>query len=532
MESTFIVYWILHAFSSVLNFIVFSTLFILHGRKGKIVPPVKNRLLLKSATKLAEEIREGKVKSEEVVEAYIDRILEVEPYINGTAERCFEEALKEAKQVDSFVASGNYSKEQLAETKPLLGIPFTIKCVFRVKGLPCTSGSKLFQNEIAPEDAASVASLKKAGAIAISTSNAPEFAANLEASNKLYGRTCNPYDTNRTSGGSSGGESALIGAGASVLGIGNDLIGSIRLPAHFTGIFGHKVTRGLVSNEGSVPPTRLGPSTYPSELAIYKYICTGPMCRYAEDLITSMRILCNNDKVKRTFGKKVDFKKLKICYLTECQSYLSLSVDKEIIAGLKKALSHFERNYNIKAKEVQIPSMLDAFRCVMNRLLLSVGDLTDTITCGKGLNFNIKIDFLRSLFGKSTLTFNSLLILNCAYLPLWNRKDLKPYFDSIVEQWMAEFDKLLDEDTVLLMPTFPTTAPYNNAILPMLPGSVYTSVFNITGLPATQCPLGFDKGGLPYGIQIVGRKNNDALTIACAVELEKAFGGWKSPGTT
>ncbi|KAF8777437.1 Fatty-acid amide hydrolase 2-A like protein [Argiope bruennichi] len=90
---------------------------------------------MKSATTLAEEIREGKLKSEDVVEAYIDRILEVDPYINATVERCFEVALKEAREADSLVDSGKYTKEQLAETKPLLGIPVTIKCVLRVKAL-------------------------------------------------------------------------------------------------------------------------------------------------------------------------------------------------------------------------------------------------------------------------------------------------------------------------------------------------------------------------------------------------------------
>ncbi|CAL1292223.1 unnamed protein product [Larinioides sclopetarius] len=513
MELEIIVYWILHAVFSVLNFMVFSVLFILRGRKGKTVPPVRNPLLLKSATKLAEEIREGKVKSEDVVKAYIDRILEVEPFINGTAERRFEDALKEAREVDLLVASGNNSKEQLAESKPLLGIPLTVKCMFRVKGLLCTSGSKIFENEMAPEDAACVASMKKAGAIVISTTNMSECGTDLETTNKVYGRTCNPYDTNRTCGGSSGGEGALIGAGASVLGIGNDLLCSIRLPAHFTGIFGHKATTGLVSNEGSFPLSRYGPSTEPIENGLNKYLSTGPMCRYAEDLIISMRILSNDDKVKKTFGKKVDFKKLKICYLTECKSYMSASFDKEIITGLKKAVSYFEQNYNVKAKEVEIPSLLDG------------------LSCGKGLNFNVKVDLLKYLFGKSTLTLMPLLIMNFSYLPIWYREDLKPYYDSMVDQWMAEFDNLLEEDTVLLMPTFPTTAPYNSAILPMIPRSVCTAVFNITGLPATQCPLGFDKNGLPYGIQIVGRKNNDALTIACAVELEKAFGGWKSPGT-
>ncbi|GFY54619.1 fatty-acid amide hydrolase 2-A [Trichonephila inaurata madagascariensis] len=145
------------------------------GGKGKTVPPVENPLLLKSATKLAEEIREGKLKSEDVIEAYIDRISVVEPYINATVERSINVALKEAREVDSLIASGKYTKEQLAEEKPLLGVPFSVKLLFNCKG----------------------------------------------------------------------GESSLIGAGGSVIGLGNDILGSVRNPAHFCGIFGHKATHGI-----------------------------------------------------------------------------------------------------------------------------------------------------------------------------------------------------------------------------------------------------------------------------------------------
>ncbi|CAL1260759.1 unnamed protein product [Larinioides sclopetarius] len=172
--------------------------------KGRVVPNVKNPLLLKSATKLAEEIREGKLRSEDVVQAYMDRILEVEPYINATVDRCFLPAMEEARKVDSLIASGEYTKEELAESKPLLGVPFTVKVLLKVKGLRCTGGSLLYADLKAEEDSPSVALMKKAGAIVIATTNSAEMGMDFETNNLIHGKTCNPFDTNRTSGGSSG----------------------------------------------------------------------------------------------------------------------------------------------------------------------------------------------------------------------------------------------------------------------------------------------------------------------------------------
>ncbi|GIY79562.1 hypothetical protein CDAR_482801 [Caerostris darwini] len=514
--------------ASVINFIVDRILAYMYDGKGKTVSPVKNPLLLKSATKLARDIRRGKIKSVDAVKAYIVRILEVNPLVNATAECCFDDALNQARAVDLIVSSRKYSPELLAEEKPLLGVPITIKVLIGVKGLKHTAASKLFEDVVAEEDAPIVKQLRDAGAIVLTTTNAPEMGLSMETRNKLYGVACNPFDTNRTSGGSSGGESALISAGGSVLGIGNDIAGSLRIPAHFTGIFAHMPTRGLVPNEGSLPPKRLDPSDT-RKPPLYKFLLAGPMCRYAEDLVTSMKVLSTHDEVRTRFGQQVDFSKLKVYYLTQMQSPFMVPLEKEIKIALKKAVTHFKKHYNVPCKELKMSSLYDAGRCVVNRFLVLVEDVNDTLTCGRGLPFSEKLDFLKFLFGKSTLSFMTLLVMNIARFPIWCRKDQNTYFEKIEDQWIKEFDSLLDEDTVLLMPTLPFPAPYHCGMIPKLTVICYTGIFNVLGLPVTQCPLGFNKEGLPYGIQIVGGKNNDPLTIACAVELEKAFGGWKSP---
>ncbi|GIY49070.1 fatty-acid amide hydrolase 2-B [Caerostris darwini] len=318
-----VLYRIGDAVFGVLRFTVNNVLHVIYGGKGKTVPPVRDPLLLKSATQLAEEIREGKTKSEDVVQAYIQRIQEVEPFINATVDRCFEDALEKAREVDSLLASGKYTRKQLAEEKPLLGLPISIKSLLMVKGLRCTGGCKYFEHQRADEDAPSVALMRKAGAIVIATTNVPEAAINLETLNNLHGMTRNPYGTNRTCGGSSGGEGALIAAGASVFGLGNDLLGSLRIPAHFNGIFSHKPSTGLVPNGGSFPPEMPSATPLIFDTEIMKCGVTGPMCRYAEDLVVGMRILSSERGAKLNFGQKVNFEKLKIVYLKEFYSPLA-----------------------------------------------------------------------------------------------------------------------------------------------------------------------------------------------------------------
>ncbi|GFQ69864.1 fatty-acid amide hydrolase 2-A [Trichonephila clavata] len=513
-------YWFFHVVCTILRFIVHCALAFRYWGKGKTVPRVKNPLLLKSAAKLAEEIREGKIKSEAVIRAYTERIVEVEPYINATVDRCFSAALEEAKEVDELIASGRHSKKQLAEKKPLLGVPISIKVLLIVKGLRCTAGSLLFENLRAAEDSPSVALLKKAGAIIIATTNSAEMGMDFETNNILHGKTCNPFDTSKTSGGSSGGESALVAASGSVLGLGNDLLGSIRVPCHFTGLFGHKPSVGLVPNLGCHPTP--DPRTVP-------YLSSGPMCRYAEDLIISMRILSSQSGIPVNFGQKVDFKNIKIYYMKEIRTPMMAPVDSDIALALKSAVSYFTKNYNLETKEVKMDCLYDANRAVTNLILSRTKDMKATLTAGKETFIDEKLEMVKFLFGKSILSKGPLVTLNGSKIKLFVDRSRTPYYEKMVKSWEVEFDSFLDENSVLLMPTLPIPAPYHDEMTLFLPSTCYTSIFNVLGFPSTQCPLGYNSNGMPYGIQIVGCKNNDALTIACAVELEKAFGGWKEP---
>ncbi|MCW5838231.1 MAG: amidase, partial [Labilithrix sp.] len=241
-------------------------------------------MLTSSAVELVEAIRRREVTSTEVVEAHVARVRRVNPAINALVRDRFDDALREARVADE--KTGSVHPDDLP---PLHGVPFTTKDALRAAGMPNTSGLWARRDVLATEDATAVRRLKDAGAILLGVTNISELCMWMESNNKVWGRTNNPYDPTRTAGGSSGGEGAIVGAGASVLGLGSDVGGSIRMPAFFNGAFGHKPTGGLVPNTGHYPPAvRLH----------QRYVTTGPIARRAADLMPFLRIVAGPDGVE------------------------------------------------------------------------------------------------------------------------------------------------------------------------------------------------------------------------------------------
>ena len=182
---------------------------------------------------------------------------DVNPILNCVVDQRFEEALREAEDVDlSLSALSEEEKSQLFQEKPFLGVPFTTKDWFTVRGLSWSSGLLARKGVKGCEDAPVVAAMKRAGGIVVGVTNVSELCMWMESDNRVYGRTSNPYHTGRTVGGSSGGEGCVISAGGSPWGIGSDVGGSIRIPAFFNGIFGHKPSAGIVDNSGHFPRAR------------------------------------------------------------------------------------------------------------------------------------------------------------------------------------------------------------------------------------------------------------------------------------
>src|SRR5581483_3199579 len=191
------------------------------------------------------------------------------------------DAIAEAKHADERVRS-----QPAADLPPLLGVPFTVKETIALQGMPQSAGLLARRAYRSPGTAPAVTRLLDAGAIALGVTNTSELTLWIESNNRLYGRTNNPYDASRTAGGSSGGEGAAVGCGGSPFGLASDIAGSIRIPAMFCGVFGHKPSSGLVSNAGLYPPAA-GDSG--------AMLGTGPLARRAEDLMPLLQILAGAD---------------------------------------------------------------------------------------------------------------------------------------------------------------------------------------------------------------------------------------------
>jgi fatty acid amide hydrolase len=229
------------------------------------------------AAELARAIAEGRWTAAEVVEAHIERIQQVNGRLNALVVPLFDEARRAALQADEAQRRGR-------RLGPLHGVPVTIKESFHVAGTPSTIGLASRRNEILPDDGVLVRQLRRAGAVILGKTNVPQLLLWHEASNPVYGRTNNPWNLERTSGGSTGGEAALIAAGASPLGLGSDLGGSIRLPAHFCGIHGLKPSSRRLAKSGQAK----------NFLGLEAIQCqAGPLARRVEDLELMLRVLCD-----------------------------------------------------------------------------------------------------------------------------------------------------------------------------------------------------------------------------------------------
>ena len=235
-------------------------------------------LIESSAMTLARRIRCGELSARALLEAHIARIERVNPPLNALVVPCFEAARREADAADEWVARAG-AEDQLP---PLLGVPFSAKEFMQAKGLANTAGSVHRVGVLAEEDAPVLKNMRDAGAILIGLTNVPEGGLWLETYNAVYGRTNNPWDLKRTCGGSSGGEGALVAAGGSVIGVGADVGGSIRLPSGFCGIVGHKPTGGLVPTQGHWPT--VGDGSDPA-------LTVGPMVRCVDDVLPVLRVM-------------------------------------------------------------------------------------------------------------------------------------------------------------------------------------------------------------------------------------------------
>ncbi|KAJ9597825.1 hypothetical protein L9F63_011320 [Diploptera punctata] len=491
-----------------------------HG-SGEKMPPIENLLLLDTASALAHKIRTKKVTSVEAVETFIARIKEVNPILNCVVDERFEAALQDARNVDKLIESGTKSAQELEKETPFLGVPFTTKDCLKVKGMSHTAGLYCRKNVKANENATAIELMTQAGAIPLAITNVSEVCMWWESHNTVYGRTNNPYNTNHIVGGSSGGEGCLLAAAGSPLGIGSDIGGSIRMPCFFNGIFGHKPSKGIVSNFGQYP--------VPSEEQD-GFLGIGPMCRFAADLLPTMKIIAGKNVDKLRLDEKVDIRNIKFYYMEDDGGSAMVSmVHPDIKTAMRKVILHLDKAHGAKPQKINVKKMRNSGAIWFAKMKRKDGPtFAELLVDCKG-SVNVYWELIKWLLYMSNHTLIGILT---ALVETWGFKHGCEHHQYLLDQCTqlyGEIQEILGKDGVLLYPTHPVPAPYHNQPLVKPFNFSYTGIFNVLGYPATHCPLGLASNGLPIGIQAIAGMNQDHLSLAVAVELEKAFGGWVPP---
>lgn len=486
------------------------------------MPPIKQPAIIQhSATTLAKKIRHKEVTSQAVIEAFIERIRDVNPLLNAVVEDRFDAAVLEAKQVDKFLSETDKSAEQIEKDTPLLGVPVTIKESCSLGGMSFSVGTKLRSGIRAETDGLAVVNIKNAGAIPLLISNTPEICASVETYNKITGYTANPYSQHRSAGGSSGGEGALISSAASALGIGSDFGGSIRVPCLFNGIFGHKPTPGIIPTKGHFP--------WLDDKEFLKMITIGPMSRFAEDLELGIKALAGSSVDILNLDKQVNINELKVYYMTDFGFTLSaLPVDGTIKKCIRESAQHFSEAHGCTVEKIHLKDLEDAFEIGIIQLFEVEGG--DQIVNLKGENdSSAYVELLKLLCNKSdygsSVVMLKMMMKNAMFIPLSKRDKYIEKRDNLVKT----ITELLGDNGVIFMPTFTQCSHFKHQLVWKISSVIYPMIINVLGLPATHVPIGLNKSKLPVGFQVAAAPNQDRLCLAVAKELERKYGGWILP---
>jgi len=457
-----------------------------------------NPILVLSGTAQARLIREGALSSMELVEAHLERIVEVNPRLNAVVEVLEDQARGGARSADARRAGGRL-------LGPLDGVPFSIKDSIEVAGTSCSAGTiGLRHASPSRRDATLVARLRAAGAIPIARTNLPDLLFAFESDNLIYGRTNNPYDESRSSGGSSGGEAALIAACGSPFGLGSDAAGSVRLPAHFCGIAALKPTSGRLPRTGHVP-------------AAGGWIETlwqiGPMARRVEDLCAMMMILNGPDGQDHTVVPMflgdplaIDVAGLRVAWFADNGIAAPTRDTAALVRQAAKALG---------ARECRPPRIEESFDLEMKLIGPDGGD---------GLRA-----YLKEIGSAQTHPL----------LDGWLNK-LGPYRTDVAgfaEYWHSLYDfraamyEFLKDYDAILSPACSTPAiPHGTSIDDAtFRGFSYTMTYNVTGWPAAVVHCGENSEGLPINLQVATHPWREDVALAIALRLEHLFGGWRPP---
>ena len=477
-------------------------------------------LPFRSAKELASSIRRKKIGCLELLDLYLSRIDRYNPKINAVIFMNIEEARKRARLADRVLAKGDL-------WGPLHGLPMTVKESYDAVGMPTTWGVPAHRNNYPQKNALAVERFLKAGAVLFGKTNVPLHLADWQSFNEIYGTTNNPWDVTRVPGGSSGGSAAALAAGLTGLEAGSDIGASIRNPAHYCGVFGHKPTYGIVSPQGQALPGIVSES----DISV-----VGPLARSADDLATALAVMAGPDGIDGTGWQlrlpKPAKKSLREFKVSIVYTDPEAEVDEEVQARLH-SLADFLAKKKVKLKEDARPKIgsPEAYRNYLQLLRSATSGRLTPEEFRKSLQAAEGLDPADDSYQARALRAQA--------MPHWSWLAANETRHRMRLLW-ADFFREYD---LLLCPIATTAAfPHNQK------GERWERMVTVNGkpqpsttqmfwagyscnfyLPATVAPAGFTREGLPVGVQIIGPQYGDLTCIQFARLLEKEFQGFVPP---
>jgi len=454
---------------------------------------VMKDIVFSSTTQLAAVIRAGHVSATEVLEAHLAQIATHNPTLNAIVTMDAKQAYKRAREADEALARGEL-------WGPLHGVPFTLKDAHATAGMRTTTGFPPLDH-VPHEDSTVTARLKAAGGILLGKTNVAMLLADYQTTNPIFGRTNNPWNIERTPGGSSGGAAAALAAGMTPFDIGTDLSASIRIPAHFCGVCGLKPTEQRVPLTGLIP----GLST-PRSVRIMS--CIGPMARTAEDLALLYSIIAGPD------GRDTEVQPVPVGEMPN----LAL---KNLRVAFAPTFPGFPVAAEIRTAVEELAKQLSPMCAAVEEATLPQVDFNQEL-----MNAGALIGMMVGAFQPEEQERPATL---AQYLEALDRRD-----QSILA-WEQFFEKW---DVLLCPPSMVTAFPHcepgsqlhvDGQEVTYWMVSAHGTLFNYTGHPAIVLPYKLDRDGLPIGIQMVGKRWDESRLLAMAKALSEVTGAFQRP---
>jgi amidase len=477
-----------------------------------------------SAQEMLEALHRREISALELLDLHIRRIERYDHQLNAIVIRCFEDARRAAQSADAARARGDGA--------PLLGLPMTLKESINVRGLQTTGGMPMWAEYRAEHDAAVTQRIQAAGAVLMGKTNVPPMLADWQSDNAVFGRTNNPWDLTRTPGGSTGGGAAALAAGLTPLEVGSDIGGSIRVPAAFCGVYGHRPSETALPRSGQMPFPPI-----PNPLTLMGV--QGPLARSADDLELALDVLAGPEGGEEV-AWRLDIPPARHARLAEYRVAVLppvdwVAVDADILAAQDVLVRGLERaGVRVQMTQPEAFGDLRAHHVLYRSLLAAITGARTPEPERRRL-----VDLHAAHSDEfSAAHCRGLLATVSDYLAWYAQRDR---YRTAYRAFFKDWDILLAPIT--LVPAFPhlempwprdaqslaQTVEVNGRPVPYGLQLVYPALATLSGQPATAFPVGLTRSGLPIGLQAIGPYLEDRTPIRFAALVSQEFGGFRSP---